>query len=536
VITFGRAVPHEILDGWDDDRFLRDNPLVQSISWENFASIWSGPHFEAYHPLHLLSYWIDVPIAGPNGIVIHAVSLVLWVLACWAVLEASWALKLGWIAGITCALIVALHPVQVEAVSWASGRKDVLALGFAALAVLMHARSGAPFDRAAWISRALYAAACLSKTTVLPLPLVLFAADRLLLDRDWRRALISQAPSLVIAIGLGAMTYSIWSSEEMIRGSELDFAGRVELVAATLTHHLGTAFYPAYTSPLYPIDRGEGFSALDVALGPIAILVVTALAIYTRDKRVIFAVIAFVVLIAPVANVVPLYFQWQDRYLSLPIWPIAFAVASLVERLWAIERRAAMAVTAVLAIALGVRTTIYSGVWSDRITLFEHAASVHPGETYAWVNLGHARRDAGRLESAVDAYERAIALSNLIVSHDSRFYATVLIDEQRRDLSPSRAEELTGRFHLVVEDAVGLRELAMYMAQLGYRRTVWLALDYSFALEPVTDDQLEQSAFVRLRRGQAWLADFYLSRMRRRPLHPQLDARVHPPEESPQTP
>src|SRR5687767_10515584 len=84
VAAFGRGVPHALLDGWDDDRFL-GSELVREVSLEHFLAIWSGPHFQAYHPLHLLSYWIDAPLSGASGPVIHAVSLALWILALCAV-------------------------------------------------------------------------------------------------------------------------------------------------------------------------------------------------------------------------------------------------------------------------------------------------------------------------------------------------------------------------------------------------------------------------------------------------------------------
>src|SRR6185295_14543285 len=79
VATFARAVPYPLQLTWDDARFISDNPDVQEISVRSLASIFGGPHFQAYHPLHLLSYWLDVPLAGVNATVIHAVSLALWV-------------------------------------------------------------------------------------------------------------------------------------------------------------------------------------------------------------------------------------------------------------------------------------------------------------------------------------------------------------------------------------------------------------------------------------------------------------------------
>ena len=59
--TFARALPFGLQASWDDDRFIVDNPLVHEVSFTNLNAILAGPHFQAYHPLHLLSYWLDVP-------------------------------------------------------------------------------------------------------------------------------------------------------------------------------------------------------------------------------------------------------------------------------------------------------------------------------------------------------------------------------------------------------------------------------------------------------------------------------------------
>src|SRR5690606_35123670 len=87
-------------------------------------------------------------------------------------------------------------------------------------------------------------------------------------------------------------------------------------------------------SPVHPIHRDlASFEALDLA-GPIVLalgLVVTMRARGRLASRLAFALAAFVVLLLPVANLVPLYFEVQDRYLALPLLPLAFGLGALVE-------------------------------------------------------------------------------------------------------------------------------------------------------------------------------------------------------------
>lgn len=532
-LAFARGVPHALLDGWDDDRFLLDNELVQRVSVDHLVSFFTEPHFQAYHPLHLLSYWLDVPWFGTDGPAIHAVSLGLWILALFAVYEASRALGLGFVGAMATTLLVGLHPVQIEAVTWATGRKDILALGFSALAVIFHCRARAPFDRWRAASLLAFSAAALSKTSALPLPLVLLAADLVLRQRDWKWSLLGVAPFFLVAASLGAFTVAIWSGAEMTRS--LDFGHRVALVLATLTHQVETIFFPSSLSPLYPIAREGDFGVAQLALGPLALMAAGVAAWRWRSRELAFALIAYLLLVAPVSNVIPLYFQWQDRYLSLPIWPVAFAVGYGLERLSKVEgpRWPAWAALAVLVGALGLRTVQYSSRWSDSLILFGHAAATQPESFYAWLNLGHSRLREGHLDGASAAYDQAIEVANLRVAHDARFRAQVLIDERNHDLSPSRADELAARFHGSFEDVDALRRMAVELAGQGYRRTVMLTLDYSFARDPIPDERLERAAAIQLERGHAWLCDYYLSRMSRAPITPALVERVRPDASDP---
>lgn len=531
VVTFARAVPTPLLASWDDDRFILDDPLVQHPSWDAFVSIVTRPHFEAWHPLHLLSYWLDVPWAGTGGPAIHAVSLALWCIALVLVLRVMRALGLGVGPAVIATLAFGLHPVQVEAVAWATGRKEILAVLFAAAAVLAHLRSESPFDRAAWGSRALYVCAALSKTSVLPLPLVLVALDVLYERATWKRALGRQALSIGLGALLAGVVVAIWQANQMIRAAPAAPSGSVALVLATVTHHLATAVLPISTSPLYPIDRDLAFAPWMLA-GPAALVIAGVLAWRSRARRLGFALVAFVLLIAPVSNVVPVYFQVQDRYLIAPLLPLALALGLGIERLATLARSRsfALGVGAACVVALGARTVDYLAAWSSDAALWRHAVTAQPRASYAWLKLGEIRRDTGNLDGAIEAYAHASELEpRQRLPAVALFQAYVLRDERRHGITPSHATELYGRYGVALDDAVALRQLGGDMVALGYHEALFLPLARSLDLEPVSDDRLENAALVQLRDHRPWLARFYLSRMSRRPVTPQLAPMVDAP-------
>lgn len=546
IATFASGVGNPLVETWDDGRFLVEFEPVQSISLAHLETIWTEVHFQAWHPLHLMGYWLDVPWAGPYGPVIHAVNLALWVIALWLALRVFERLGLGLAPAVVAVLIYGLHPVQVEAVTWATGRKEILALTFACLAWLTHLDADRYPTADAWkeasggdraklalksaLPAVFYVLAAMSKTTVLPLPGVIFLADVLLRREPVRRALLRQIPVVVLGVAFGAAVIGIWQHHEMIRpdaggGEEV---GRASLVAATFTHHVTTAVWPASLSPVYPIDREGDFGAivwLLPALYPIACVVAGR----AKAWRALFALLATGVLLLPVLNLVPVYFQFQDRYLSLPLLPVAFGIGAAthlaVERAGGAKRGAwAIGIGAALAVALAARTVDYQSAWSSDIALWQHATRTHPSAFYAWLKLGEHLRDEGDLDASIDAYARAIeAAPDLKLSHSAYFNAVAMRDEARADL-PARSLRWTERYYAALDDPEGLRTVAGQMAEAGYREAVTLALGRAFDLAPVDDALLQRAASMQLERGHEWLARFYVSRMREAPTEAALRA------------
>ncbi len=542
--TFARGVPSPLVATWDDGRFLLEFEPVQSVSLDHLRVIWTEVHFQAWHPLHLMGYWLDVPWAGPSGPVLHAVNLALWVLALSLALRVFERLGLGAAPAVIAVLLYGLHPVQVEAVTWATGRKEILALTFACLAWLTHLDGDRYPSRAAWeeasgaararlalrsaVPAVFYVLAAMSKTTVLPLPGLLFLGDVLLRREPLRRALARQIPILVIGAAFATVVIGIWQRYEMIRpdAGGARSVGRAGLVAATFTHHVTTAAWPSSLSPVYPIDRSGEFGA---AVWILPALYAGALALAWRAKawRALFSLSATGVLLLPVLNFVPVYFQFQDRYLSLPLLPVAFGVGAAIDGLasrGAGARRAALALGAVLVAALAARTVDYQRAWSSDLALWRHATSTHPSAFYAWLKLGEHLRDEGELDASIRAYARGVeAAPDLKLSHSAYFNAVAMRDEARAALPP-RSLRFTERYHAALDDPDALRLLAGEMAEAGYREAVTLALGRSLDLAPIEDERLARAALVQLESGHEWLARFYVSRMSSPPEDPRLRA------------
>jgi protein O-mannosyl-transferase len=527
VAVFARALPYPLQLRWDDARFIVDNAFVRTPSWAAFVAIWSGPQLEAYHPLHLLSYWLDVPWSGALPSLVHAVSLALWIGAALVLRAALLALGLSEGAAAIAVLACVLHPVQVEAVSWASGRKDVLALLFASLCLLCHLGSRHALDRRAWLARAAYLAGALAKTTVLPLPLVLLLADVLVRRQPLRRALKAQLPSLVLGALLGALVLVIWREAEMVRPEGERTGELLPRMVATFGHQLLTALWPARVAPMYSttaMASPPGYAWLLLLL--FALLLAGLWRAARRGgpnaARAAFGLGAFALLLAPVSNTVPMYFSYQDRYLSLPLLGLAIALGATWD---ALPRGGLRVLPAVLVGMLALRCVQYQGEWQSESRLWGHAASTQPDAYYAWLKLGEVRREAGDLEGSIRAYRQLVQLDvGRKTGYAALFLAAALRDERRRGIAPSQAEAYAARLYKNLDNADALRDLAAQLLAAGYLRALEVPLARSLVLQPIDDRVLEHAAETQFEAGRPTIALLYAHRMRAPTKRPDLRA------------
>jgi protein O-mannosyl-transferase len=524
-LTFARALPYPLQRSWDDERFLIEFQNAAQPSWAALVSFFTQRHFEAYHPLHLLSYWLDVPWFGAEPLAVHTTNLLLWMLALGLTHACLRALPLTPTAAVLGTLLVGLHPVQVEAVSWATGRKDILALLFSSAFLLTHLRSQGPLSGHAWLSRGLFLLAALSKTTTLPLPVFALALDWLLQRRSRRDAWLHAAPALVLALGLGVVAVLTWQENEMVRTTLGGALAAPLRWATTVAHQAGAAFWPSAVSPMYSTVSVGNFS-VGALLWPAALAGLFVIAQRSNRPLMAAGILGFVILLLPASNLVPMYFPLQDRYLSLPLLGLAIATAAFVDA-WAhhTKTRTPHVVLGVLCVALATRTVQYQGEWSSEQRLWGHAASTQPDAQYAWMKLSAVRRDAGDLEGAIQAGRQLVRVApSHRLAWATLFEASALRDERHFGIAPSRARELAKTFYERIDRADALRTFAAELLAAGYLRTLELPLACALVLAPMPDTVIEAAAKSQLRSGRPSIARFYAHRMGTPPSDPSVSA------------
>ncbi|XP_074126747.1 protein O-mannosyl-transferase TMTC1 isoform X4 [Sminthopsis crassicaudata] len=162
-LCYGNSLRGEFVH--DDVWAIVNNPDVQtatSLSWGIFANDFWGKGMaentshKSYRPLCILTFKLNVYLAGMNPFYFHAVNIILHCLVTLVLMyTCDKVVFKDHQLGFVTALIFAVHPIHTEAVTGIVGRADVLACLLFLLAFLSYNRS----------MDLLYIGECLSPTT-----------------------------------------------------------------------------------------------------------------------------------------------------------------------------------------------------------------------------------------------------------------------------------------------------------------------------------------------------------------------------------
>ena len=195
----------------DDPDYVQNNPYIENFHAANLKHILTTPYAANYAPANLLSYALDVALAGGKSAAAIHLSNVLWHgwVVCMVYLLA-FTIRPRLAAAAAAAGLFLLHPAHVEVVAWISSRKDLVATGFAALSMAAYLGYR---RRSRWgkgwyaVSLLAFLLASAGKQSVLLLPGVMLAWDLLVERRRNWQMLADKVPFGLITVFFGWMTW-----------------------------------------------------------------------------------------------------------------------------------------------------------------------------------------------------------------------------------------------------------------------------------------------------------------------------------------
>ena len=450
--VFGRTVEFGFTD-WDDDTNIYRNPGVVAPSWDALAGFWTAPYANLYVPLVYTTFmaeaWLGRVLTGDLApSLFHLTNVVLHALSALAVLRLL-RTRLPLPAALAGTLLFAIHPLQAEAVAWATGRKDVLSgcLMLWALERLdRHLSEGGRGRYAA--ATGLFVLALFAKPAAVVAPLMALALVR---DpvAEWRRLARLMGPWLLVSLAWVFVT----------RGSQIavtpdsDFWvpawKRVFVAADSLLFYAAKVVLPLHLTPMVPQSNRDIFDRPLTWIAPLLVAAGAALLLW-RGRGAVRGVWWFAVPLLPVLGLVPFIYQYHsnvaDRYVYTGMLGAGLLAGQLVG--WAghgSERRtkAALALAGALLLMLGGMTVRQSGFWSSREALWGRVLQLNPRNVHALFNLGAWKAYNGDADAALELFGRVVDVDPAY----GRVYPNLLLLASRsgRDDDVARYSEMALR-------------------------------------------------------------------------------------------
>ena len=483
----------------DDPDYVQNNPYIQGFSAANLKYIFTTAYAANYAPANLLSYALDVTLAGSKSARAVHLSSMLWhgFTVCMVYLLA-WVIRRDILMAGCAATLFLLHPAHVEVVAWISSRKDLVATSFAVLAAscyLLYRQASLPRssgERQAQTSESApaargkretpkqavaeppkarrgstlwYAASLLAflvasggKQSVLLLPAVLLLWDALVEKRRAWLMLLDKVPFGLITIFFGWMT---WHAQPSTRQTAHAFV-LADTVITNLWLLTGLGKYVVYRMAPDPAAWSAAGRAAMIA-GAIAAWLAPLLWVYFRQP--VRAVLSWWVLLQMVppmllSFIVPI----TDRYLFLPSVGICVLLADLLtsspgcEQMKIAEKsRALRGLRAALPIALllpagvwGAKTWNYLEEWGDPRSVW-YGAHLKTKNSQVSQFLGEVYQNAGdRVSELIKSGTLAdktneLLLAQAILAEPARVEA---LRKEWFEPSSNRTNSLAYRDHL----------------------------------------------------------------------------------------
>lgn len=392
----------------------------------------------AYRPIRTASYAFDYAMSGLDPWGYHVTNIAYHLLSAILVFLIAETLFGRWRLALFAGLLFAVHPIQTDAVTYISGRRDILSGLFLLggfYAFLRYRRTGRKRNFA--LALLLYPLAFFSKESGIILPLLWFGYDvaarakitaqrvgvRLVRELGvaattaFRQAWRLYLPVLVLGAGLGS--YVLF----LIRGTPLRSYHGGSLWFTLLTqarvtvHYIRLLIFPLtlnadYSYNGFPLTTSWTDPKALAAVAILAALLYGLLACLGTRPMAAFGGAWFFIALLPVSQIVPHHEMMAEHYLYVASVGFCLLVAALTDPLLDRPRfaPALSAVGVMVLLLLSLRTIWRNADWRDELTLWSKTVQTAPQVARARNNLGAAYLRHGQIARAEEQFEAALKI------------------------------------------------------------------------------------------------------------------------------
>ncbi|OFX74415.1 MAG: hypothetical protein A2X12_12265 [Bacteroidetes bacterium GWE2_29_8] len=404
LLAYSNSITNDFIYNWDDGGYITEYKVIQNLNFENIKVIWTEFYKGNYHPLTTMFYAFEYNVFGPNPIVFHINNLLFHLANVYLVFFFVKLLTKRIETAIIAAIIMGVHPMHVESVSWISERKDVLyAFFFLLSAISYYYYSTKNKIKYLVYSVILFGLSLLAKSAGTPLPIILILMDFYMKKKIYidYKLIVSKLAHFALAIGFGVAAIlsqdKAGALQDMSSGNFTVFE-RFLLANYSMFQYLYKLFTPHQFSAMHPYpDKTAGSLPILFYIAPVVIALLVGVYFLIKNKQLkrdyLFGGLFFGAMIALVLQFVPVGGAIiAERYTYIPYVGLSIIIGQLYcyvkdnHSKWTNIMKIAFII---YAIAFAVITFNRNFDWKRGDILFTDVIDKYPNMAFAYNNRGY---------------------------------------------------------------------------------------------------------------------------------------------------
>ena len=339
-VVYSGCLNNAILN-FDDLEYYNMYPEVINLSFASVKKIFTSYYLIMYQPLPVLTFAINYATTGMDPVPIHLVNVVMHLINIWLVFKFISELTEKKNIALIVAFLFALHPMNVEAVSWMSARSSSMYVLFYLLALRSYVR----YHKTNFLTKHLIIAALyfivslFSKAQAVTLPVLLFAIDYYYSRKLNAKLILEKIPFFVLSVVFGLITVMDSDTQGNLKDGMLISYNAIDLffmVCYSFAFYFVKLILPANLCGIYVYPPKTGGSLpWEYYASPVLLIgILFLLYRFRKNRAVIFGAALFFITISINIQLIPSrLFITTDRYAYFPYVGLFFITGYIYNQL-----------------------------------------------------------------------------------------------------------------------------------------------------------------------------------------------------------
>jgi tetratricopeptide (TPR) repeat protein len=502
-MAYSNSLHNGVLN-FDDVEYFSNYPEVLKLSFSSVMDYFSRHYVLMYQPMPVLSFAVNYKLSGMNTFPMHLVNLLFHLGNIILIYTFIFRLRSNKYEALIVAFLFAVHPMNVEAVSWISARSSSMYVFFFLLglnAYINYIKKNYPVKQLL-LAGLFFLLSLFSKAQAVTFPLVL-----LLLDYLYNRKLISRkvilekVPFLLLSLGFGLIALADSSTRHnLTEGMLINYnaADIIFLVTWSFSFYLVKLFVPVQLCSVYVYPpKTDGMLPLQYYL---SILLIAAVVwfIYKnrRDRWLLFCCGFFFFIISINIQIIPSrLFIVTERYGYLPYVGLFLLLMIYINRwrennLSGFRKNAGYLWFAGIAYSIFFIFSVYgrNRVWANDLTLMDDIISKNREVPYLYRAYGirglYKINSTQDLQGGINDFTKAIE----IYPDDGKTYVNRALAYSRMSNNAAAVADLDAAAIRSPDSPEVFSYRSILLFQMGQKEQAWIDCNKCLALDSAFND------------------------------------------------